>query len=129
VYTMWRYSAEDILYRSGDVFLPKSIKNLLDTSLYSSKDTSFYINGWTFIHIISGIIVGYIYLHLGYARTDYFYTMFIIHTIWETWQIIIGMSKPFSLTGDNNRIDIFVDTFAFLYGTYIIKNYNLKFTK
>ena len=45
--------------------------------------------------------------------------MLIIHTIWEVWQIFIGMSKPFSLTGDNNSIDIFVDTAAFMLGTYI----------
>ena len=116
---MWEIDWEDVIYRSGDVFLPKPIKELLDTPLYESKNTSFYINVWTVVHFMSGLLFGYIYLYGGYTKRDYYYNLFVIHTFWEVWQIIIGMSKPFSLTGDNNSIDIFVDTAAFMLGTYI----------
>ena len=123
VYTMWDTTLEDMLYKSGDVFLPKPVKQLLDTPLYERKHKTyyFYINGWTFLHVISGILIGYLYLRRGLSNYGYYYTMFATHTIWETWQIIIGMSKPFSTTGDNSRIDIIVDTLAFLCGAYIAK--------
>lgn len=116
---MWSIDWEDVIYRSGDVFLPKPIKTFLDTPLYESKNTSFYINVWTIVHVISGLIGGYIYLYWEYNKRNYYYNLFIIHSIWEAWQIFIGMSKPFSLTGHNNSIDIFVDTAAFMLGTYI----------
>jgi len=111
-----------VLYNSGDVFLPKQIKELLDTTLYASENKSFYVNGWTFIHIFSGILFGYLYLYIGYPKSNYFYNMLVLHTLWELWQILIGMSKPFTLTGHNNRIDIFVDTIAFMCGSYITKS-------
>ena len=116
---MWAIDWERVIYRSGDVFLPKPIKELLDKSIYTSQTNSFYINGWTFVHVMSGLIIGYIYFYGGYNKRDYYYNLFIIHTIWEAWQIFIGMSKPFSLTGHNNSIDIIVDTAAFMCGTYI----------
>lgn len=123
VYTMWDTSLEDLLYKSGDVFLPKPVKQLLDAPLYRRKYKiyDFYINGWTFLHVLSGILIGYLYLRRGLSSYEYYYTMLATHTIWETWQIIIGMSKPFSMTGDNSRIDIIVDTLAFLCGAYIAK--------
>lgn len=116
---MWTIDWEDIIYRSGDVFLPKPIKDFLDTPLYESRNASFYINVWTIVHVMSGLLLGYIYLYAGYNKQKYYYNLFVIHTFWEAWQIFIGMSKPFSLTGDNNSIDIFVDTTAFMLGTYI----------
>lgn len=116
---MWTIDWEDVIYRSGDVFLPKPIKELLDTPLYESRNASFYINVWTIVHVMSGLLLGYIYLYAGYNKQKYYYNLFVIHTFWEAWQIFIGMSKPFSLTGDNNSIDIFVDTTAFMLGTYI----------
>jgi len=120
---MWGVTIEDILYRSGDVFLPKEIKKWLDTPIYSRKTDTyyFYIDMWSFLHMISGLLIGYIYLHLVKVQHKYYYTMFVTHTIWETWQVIIGMSKPFSTTTRNNSIDVIVDTIAFLCGAYIAK--------
>lgn len=120
---MWGVTIEDILYRSGDVFLPKEIKKWLDTPIYSRKTDTyyFYIDMWSFLHMISGLLIGYIYLHLVKVQHKYYYTMFVTHTIWETWQVIIGMSKPFSSTTRNNSIDVIVDTIVFLCGAYIAK--------
>lgn len=111
---------DKIIYNSGDVFLPESIKQSLDVFLYKSKNGTFYINGWTFIHLFSGVILGALYLYLG-KRIGffYYYNLLIIHTIWELWQMLIGMSKPWTLTGHSNLIDTFVDTFVFMFGAYI----------
>jgi|688.fasta_scaffold227600_1 hypothetical protein len=113
-----------IIYNSGDVFLPEFIRNALGTIIYkypnSEINYTFYIQGWTFIHFVNGIIFGYLYLYFGYIKKYYFMNMFILHTLWELWQIIIGMSKPWNIIGRNNIIDILVDTSSFLLGSYLI---------
>ena len=109
-----------VIYNSGDVFLPVPIKQALDKYLYTTKNGSFYINGWTFLHLFSGVFLGTLYLYLGkQIEFFYYYNLFIIHTIWELWQMLIGMSKPWNLTGHSNLIDTFVDTFVFMFGAYI----------
>ena len=112
-----------IIYNSGDVFLPEFIRNALGTIIYkypnSDTNYTFYIQGWTFIHFINGILFGYLYLYFGYIKKYYFMNMFILHTLWELWQIIIGMSKPLNIIGRNNIIDILVDTSSFMLGSYL----------
>jgi len=44
--------------------------------------------------------------------------MFIIHTLWELWQMIIGMANPMKLTGKSNLIDTIIDTLLFMGGSY-----------
>jgi hypothetical protein len=111
-----------LIYSSGDVFLPESVRNILGNIIYKypNSDTSyiFYIQGWTFIHFLNGIISGYLYLYFSYKKSNYFLNLFILHTLWETWQVIIGMSKPWKITGRNNIIDTIVDTISFMLGTY-----------
>lgn len=108
-----------MLYNSGDFFLPKSIKELLDKSFYMTKNHSFYINGWTFVHYFSGVLVGAIYLYLNKPIHSYYIYLLILHTLWELWQVFIGMAKPWKLTGHSNLIDTFVDTIVFMLGAYI----------
>jgi hypothetical protein len=110
---------EQIIYNSGDFFFPKFIKNILDKNIYITQNNSFYINGWSLLHCFSGMILGAVYLYLDKGLNFYYYYLFIIHTIWELWQMLIGMSKPWKLTGDSNLIDTFVDTIFFMIGTYI----------
>jgi hypothetical protein len=110
---------EKVLYNSGDVFLPKPIKEFLDKSLYMTKNHSFYINGWTFVHYFSGILVGAIYLYFNKPIQWYYIYLLILHTIWELWQVFIGMAKPWKLTGHSNLIDSFVDTIVFMLGAYV----------
>ena len=113
----------DIIYNSGDVFLPENVKNILGTYLIGSSKKTFYVSGWSIVHLISGIIVGYIYLCLKWNIKLYTFKLFILHTIWEMWQILIGMSKPYKLTGRSNLIDIIMDTVFFMSGAYIVKYY------
>jgi hypothetical protein len=110
---------EQIIYNSGDFFFPTFIKNILDKNIYITQNNSFYINGWSLLHYFSGMILGAVYLYLDKGLNFYYYYLFIIHTIWELWQMLIGMSKPWKLTGDSNLIDTFVDTIFFMIGTYI----------
>jgi hypothetical protein len=119
---------ERAIYNSGDVFLPASIKKMLDKYIYTTPTQSFYINGWTFLHCLSGMIIGAIYLYLGKNLNFYYYHLFIIHTIWELWQMLIGMSNPWKFSGHSNLIDIFVDTLVFMLGSYITLQiyYNLS---
>lgn len=114
---------QNIIYNSGDVFLPEKIKNILLIELIGTYKKTFYISGWSIVHFISGIISGYIYLYFKGDSRSYLVNLFIIHTIWEFWQILIGMSKPYRLTGRNNLIDSIMDTILFMLGAYIIRKY------
>lgn len=114
----------EIIYSSGDVFLPKTIRDILGTFLFKYPDTKdnyvFYIQGWSIVHFVSGVIFGYLYRRLGFNPLKYYYNGLILHTLWELWQITIGMSKPFMLSGRNSIVDILVDTALFMLGTYIV---------
>jgi hypothetical protein len=112
---------QDIIYNSGDVFLPEKVKNILGTDLIGSSKKTFYVSGWSIVHLISGIIFGYIYLYLKWDIRLYTFKLFILHTIWEIWQMLIGMSKPYKLTGRSNLIDIIMDTIFFMLGAYIVR--------
>jgi hypothetical protein len=118
----WR----EVLFSSGDIFLPKELVDKLSKLLYKypndEKKYFFYIQGWTFIHFINGIIFGYLYLYLNYNKNNYIIILFILHTMWETWQAFIGMGKPWNLTGRNNIVDFVMDTSVFLLGSVIVRN-------
>jgi hypothetical protein len=112
-----------IIYSSGDVFLPDNIKKILATDLIGESKKSFYISGWSIVHLMNGIIFGYIYLYFKWDSRLYTYKLFIIHTLWEFWQVLIGMSSPCRLTGRSNLIDIIMDTILFMLGAYIVRTY------
>ena len=117
-----------IIYSSGDVFLPESVRTILLTELIGSIKKTFYITWWSIIHFINGIIFGYLYLFFKYNIKRYVIIMLIIHTCWEFWQILIGMAKPYNLTGHNNLVDIIMDTLLFMMGAYItLKLYKYKY--
>jgi hypothetical protein len=108
-----------IIYNSGDAFLPEKLKNILGTDLIGTSTKTFYVSGWSIVHLINGIIIGYLYLHFKYDSRLYFLKLFIIHTMWELWQMLIGMAKPYKLTGRSNIIDTIMDTIFFMFGAYI----------
>jgi hypothetical protein len=108
-----------VIYSSGDIFLPETVKRVLSRDILGSAEKTFYISGWSIIHFISGILFGYLYLYFKYDIRSYALNMLILHTLWEVWQILIGMSKPYKLTGRSNIIDTLVDTLLFMGGAYI----------
>ena len=110
---------QQILYDSGDFFMPKCIKDKLETYIIGNDKSLFYVNYWSFVHMFSGVLSGLLYIYFGYSLNayNYFYTMLIIHTLWEIWQILIGMSDPLEL---RRQIDILVDTLFFISGAILV---------
>jgi hypothetical protein len=102
---------QDWFYRSGDLFLPKRYVDLLDTYIVGSDTSVFYINYWTILHFFSGIL----FAVLTPSPVDIPFQFFVLHTIWELWQIIIGMT-PMNLRG---FVDTIMDTIAGLLGVYL----------
>ena len=105
----------NILFRSGDLFLPNNLVGMLNTYLVGDDTTLFYVNIWTILHFSSGILIGFLLVFYKSAST-YFWTGFLIHTAWEIWQIIVKNTPIQTLRG---QIDILTDTFAFLIGMYL----------
>lgn len=108
---------DDILYRSGDVFLPKSVRTVLEQYYIGNDKSVFYITNWSFVHLLSGIITGYVLIQV-YPDLPYYTTGFIIHTLWEFWQIFIGMTKWKTARG---QMDIVVDTVMFMIGMFLMQ--------
>lgn len=102
---------QDWLYRSGDLFLPPKYVNLLDTYIVGTDTSVFYINYWTFLHFLSGVFL----VWLTPYPDHYALQFVIVHTIWEMWQIAIGMT-PMNLRG---FLDILMDTIAGMVGVYV----------
>jgi hypothetical protein len=125
---MLKQYQDSLLYRSGDIFLPKNIRDFLETPIYGHhKKTSIYLTLWSIMHMISGIITELVLVY--YLKIEIFKNRliigFVLHTVWEIWQFIIRMTDPFKLTGKNGLIDIIMDTIMFLFGM-IFTNYILK---
>lgn len=111
------------LLDSGDLFLPKSIRRVLNIELAGSSKKTFYINLWSVLHGLSGVLVGMILLRYFNESKNFYLIGFVIHTLWEIWQVYIGMSQPYSLTGNSNALDIVIDTIMFMGGMYLYKIY------
>ena len=47
--------------------------------------------------------------------------MLAFHTIWELWQVLTDVAKPYKMTGSGNLVDSIMDTVIFMMGAYIIK--------
>jgi hypothetical protein len=107
---------EDLLYLSGDLFLPKPVRDVLETYHYGSDTSLVYITNWSLIHIVSGVLVGYI-LIWHYPNYSYYLTGFWIHTAWEIWQILVKNTPYWTLRG---RVDVVVDTILYMLGMAFI---------
>lgn len=123
---------KDILYYSGDLFLPTPIMKFLRLHLIGDNNSVFYISNWSIIHFLSGFLFGYFikkYLtdkiqhKTIWNVNNYYIKLFSIHSSWELWQIFIENSNPFTLKGHGNLLDIFTDTALFMMGGYLYKFY------
>lgn len=109
------------IYNSGDAFLPDPAKDILSTSIVGSHET-YYIDGWTVMHFISGVIVGLILME-KYKITrpiELAVKLLIIHILWEVWQTSISMGNLFKISGHNSFTDSVIDTIAFLLGSLMV---------
>lgn len=99
-----------LLYRSGDIFLNDTTKKFLYTYIVGNERSLVYVNYWSVIHFVSGVLVFMGLRQLGIA--NYFLIGLIIHTLWEFWQLAIGMTKVTA----RGIIDIGMDTAFFMSG-------------
>jgi len=114
------------LRNSGDLFLDEkhNIRGRLEYYFIGNDSSLFYVNGWSFIHFLSGFFLGLFLLTIRrkeyelniYKRRRYYFEGLLIHSIWELWQIFIENTKFTTLRG---IIDIFTDTSFFLIGYWI----------
>jgi hypothetical protein len=108
-------SLQAILFQSGDLFLPKSVRAFLE-HYYVGSDTSLvYITNWTFIHFLVGVVLAR-YLYQTMTATNTLWRVFWIHTLWELWQII-GRNTPIHTA--RGILDIGMDTFATMFGAWL----------
>lgn len=107
---------EDVLFRSGDVFLPKPARSVLERYHYGSNQSLVYVSNWSLVHAISGMIVGWVLL-TRYPEQDYYWTGFWLHNAWEVWQVLIKNTPYWTWRG---RIDILTDTAFFMGGMLFV---------
>jgi hypothetical protein len=109
------------LFKSGDLFLPKPIRNVLEYYWIGNDSSLFYVSNWSLVHFMSGI--GTVIL-LHYMRICSYYTIvyisFLLHSLWELWQIFVKNTKYWTLRG---QIDIVVDTVFYMAGVLLILNF------
>jgi hypothetical protein len=104
--------SNDFLYNSGDLFLKGPIKNFLDYYWIGDDNTVFYFTNWSIMHFVSGIITAIL---LQTSEMNY-WNGFVIHSLWEIWQIFIKKTPLETLRG---RVDVIVDTILFMVGMYV----------
>ena len=104
----------DWMYRSGDAFLPPEIVRKLDIQIIGTKESLYYVNYWHFVHMFTGVVFSYFFM--GYGLLDIVIRYAVFHTIWEIWQLYIGMTR-LNMRGG---IDILNDTFFGLLGVLAI---------
>lgn len=119
---MPQYDLNTILFKSGDLFLPKSVRSVLEYYYIGDDRSKFYVTNWTIIHFLSGILTAY-YLFAKFTIQQIYVISILIHTIWELWQIF-GENTPIrTLRG---QIDVLVDTAAYMIGVWAYISWQRK---
>ena len=114
---MFTIPKDSLIYRSGDAFAPEKVRRALSKYIIGSSTSLFYLNNWSIIHFLSGVLCGYVLFKFS-ARTikEYYGLGFLIHTLWETWQFVIGMSIYKGVNLKRQILDTTVDTILFMGG-------------
>lgn len=97
---------------AGDLYLPTSLKTFLDTYIIGSDESQFYLNYWSLVHFVTGILITYFLLKRGLSGIWLFLAALVIHTLWELLQYLVE-NTPRTRRGLN---DFFIDTVMFLIG-------------
>jgi hypothetical protein len=108
---------QDILFRSGDLFLPKGVRDFLEYYYIGNGKSTLYVTNWSIIHFLTGILLTNYLLKKRMNIYEIVLITFIIHTIWELWQIYGGNTPIGTLRG---QIDVLVDTVFFMAGVGVM---------
>src|SRR3990172_7863117 len=94
------------LKKSADMFVPKPVGKMLNVYVVGNSRSVFYIQRWSLMHFLSGLVVGILFPQVDYVCA------LLLHTLWELWQILVG-STPLTTRG---AVDILLDTCFFMAG-------------
>jgi VanZ family protein len=109
----------DWKFKSGDLFLPKQVRDFLEYQYVGTKTSALYISNWTLVHFFSGVLAAYLlaaYLLATRTRYSILYILIVallFHIVWELWQIY---GKNTLIWTRRGQVDVFVDTVAFMVG-------------
>jgi hypothetical protein len=107
----------DLLFQSADLFLPTNIRNFLEYYYVGNDKSVFYLTNWSILHFVSGILVTLFLLKRPkQTNKNIILISFLIHTLWEVWQIYVKKTPIHTLRG---QIDVFVDTLLFMSGVFV----------
>ena len=116
---MFQIPKDSLIYRSGDAFAPENIRRFLSQFIVGTNTSLFYLNYWSIIHFLSGVLCGFFLIHITRSIKEYYGLGFLIHTLWETWQFVIGMSIYKGVNLPRQLIDTTVDTILFMVGMVV----------
>lgn len=92
-----------LLQEISDGLLPKQIRTILYKPIIGT------VNGWSFVHFLTGIVVGTFLTNK--------LTAFIIHSLWEIFQFVAGDNR----FDKETLIDVTLDTIFFMCG-FLLSN-------
>jgi hypothetical protein len=104
-------TVRDVLFLSGDLFLPKPLRTFLETYHVGNDRSLLYITNWSLVHVVSGFLLAWILVE-RYQSTHPYWVGFQIHTAWEIWQLVVR-NTPWTLRG---FLDVGMDTLLFMLG-------------
>lgn len=114
-------STASLFHQSSDMFLPPPVVQTLNHVLIGDKKTGWYVDGWSAMHVMSGILVG---LLLRGVYGGFTFTVFVIalvlHTLWELWQVWVGTHYIQGFDLALNSHDALVDTAFFMLGVWMM---------
>ena len=113
------YTTEEILFKSGDLFLPTSLRRFLEIYWVGTNTSLMYVNNWSLVHFLSGIVVAQV-ITRTMPEKNLFRTSFMIHTLWELWQIV---GKNTLIGTPRGQVDVLVDTAFFMAGVWVYERY------
>ena len=100
-------------YHSADLFLPTKVQKVLGHYYVGSDTSVFYLTNWSVLHFLSGIATAYF---LQSHTKHIYWISFLIHTLWELWQILVRKTPIGTRRG---QIDTVVDTILFMFGVAV----------
>ena len=109
------YSIQELMFHSGDLFLPKSVRKYLEIYWIGNDTSLFYVTNWSFLHFLSGILTVKLLKYLNIEK-NIVLVSFLVHCVWELWQMIGKKTLYWTTRG---QIDVITDTVFFMAGVYL----------
>lgn len=110
----------NIIRRSSDVFLPPRVVETLNRVVVGNKTTGWYVDGWSGMHMLAGLLCSVFLLASGFRGFSGFLVALLVHTAWEIWQIYVGLTYIPSFNHVTNLRDAFTDTVFFMLGVWMV---------